>query len=531
MLRRAPFALLLCGIIAAVMAGNAHAIDPRKVAIKLAQRAADAFEAGDMEIAAEYYHEAYRNDPKEANYLYGAARAEQAGHLREKAEEHFRAFVALPAADPARVVKARGYLQELVRARADAKAAEAAKAVAAGDRVLAVAAYLEAWRLVPSRHDLLLKAALIEREAANNPSAIEHLQLYLKEAPADAAERPTAVAVLKSLQSPPARAPEPPPAKTAEAAAPASPVPAAGKPAESKPAESKPAENKPAENKPAENKPAENREAAVVPADSRAAAAKGGDARAQPAPGQVVVVAPLRPAEALPAEAPAAAAKVLEPKAPEAKSPEAKAAAAQPPIADYQLRAAKAAEAKARDAERKRREAQAEREAAAEAELQKAEAQKSEAQKPETQKSEAQKTDAQKAEAEKRRHGGSAVTAAKEPKAPNTVSGGRAGMAVLGGLALAGSGFAAYYGSVLLKALDKDLATTNAAGYINGLTRDQAVERLKTVNRLFVGAEIGAGVGLAAIIAAIAWPSSAAVQQTSVTPIPGGAIVSWNTSW
>ena len=67
---------------------------------------------------------------------------------------------------------------------------------------LAVAAYLEAWRLAPSRHGLLLKAALIEREIGgpSTASAIGHLQDYLHAAPADAPERATAQAVLQALQ-------------------------------------------------------------------------------------------------------------------------------------------------------------------------------------------------------------------------------------------------------------------------------------------------------------------------------------------
>ena len=202
--------LLICVAFALCSPNAAHAIDQKKVAVALAQRAAQAFETGDMAKAAEGYNDAYRNDPSEPNYLYGAARAEQSGHLYEKAERHFREFISLPGVDPARVVKAKGYLADVLAQRSDLKADEAAKAAAGGDRVLAVAAYLEAWRLAPSRHQLLLKAALIEREigGASVPSAIGHLQDFLHAAPPDAPERETAQAVLKALQQSQPQQPE-----------------------------------------------------------------------------------------------------------------------------------------------------------------------------------------------------------------------------------------------------------------------------------------------------------------------------------
>jgi len=175
----------------------------KRAAAALAEKAAKAFEAGDMQKAAQLYHEAWRNDASEPNYLYGAARTEQSARDLDRAEQHFRQFLALPVADPARVQKAQAYLKELQGIRADDKTAEAERAGARADHVLAASLYLEAQRLAPDRHALLVKAAMVEREAGDAKAAATHLRAFLQAAPADAPERATATALLRQLEPQP----------------------------------------------------------------------------------------------------------------------------------------------------------------------------------------------------------------------------------------------------------------------------------------------------------------------------------------
>jgi len=66
-----------------------HAVDLKKAAAWLAQRAAAAYESGDMDKAASLYHEALRKDPSEPNCLYGAARAEQSAGRLDRAEQDY----------------------------------------------------------------------------------------------------------------------------------------------------------------------------------------------------------------------------------------------------------------------------------------------------------------------------------------------------------------------------------------------------------------------------------------------------------
>jgi len=146
MMRLALSLALLCSLAVPV-----HAIDGKKTAMALAQQAAKAFEAGNMERAALAYLEAWHSDGTEPNYLYGAARAEQSAGLRERAEEHYRQFVALPKADPARVSKAQGYLTEFDGVRADEKVQAGDRAANRGEWRVAAAAYSEAWQLRPDR--------------------------------------------------------------------------------------------------------------------------------------------------------------------------------------------------------------------------------------------------------------------------------------------------------------------------------------------------------------------------------------------
>ena len=177
----------------------AYAVDTRKTAEALAQRAAKAYESGNMTEAATMYREAYKLDPAESAYLYGAARAAHTGRDLARAEEDYAAFIALENADTARVQKAKGYLTTLHDEMSVQKANEAQRAADGGDNLLAATLYLEAWRLAPDRAEPLLKAAMLERKLGDKKKAVEHLQRYLQLAPADAPSRGTAETLLKEM--------------------------------------------------------------------------------------------------------------------------------------------------------------------------------------------------------------------------------------------------------------------------------------------------------------------------------------------
>ena len=178
---------------------DVYALDVHKTAEALAQRAAKAFESGNMTEAATLYREAYKMDPAESAYLYGAARAAHAGRDLAHAEEDYATFIALPNADPARVQKAKSYLDTLHSEQSAQKATEAQKAADVGDNLLAATLFLEAWRLAPDRAEPLLKAAMLERKLGDKKNAVDHLRRYLQLAPADAASRGTAETLLKEM--------------------------------------------------------------------------------------------------------------------------------------------------------------------------------------------------------------------------------------------------------------------------------------------------------------------------------------------
>ncbi len=180
-------------------ARDVYALDVHKTAEALAQRAAKAFESGNMTEAATLYREAYKTDPAESAYLYGAARAAHTGRDLSHAEEDYVAFIALPSADPARVQKAKAYLDTLHAEVSAEKVVEAKQAETGGDALLAAALYLEAWRLAPERSEPLLKAAMLERKLGDKKNAVDHLRRYLQVAPADASSRGTAEALLKEM--------------------------------------------------------------------------------------------------------------------------------------------------------------------------------------------------------------------------------------------------------------------------------------------------------------------------------------------
>jgi thioredoxin-like negative regulator of GroEL len=192
----------LAGLVVAFLAiaTPAWAIDHKKTAVALAQQAAKAFEAGDMDRAAQAYLEAWHTDASEPNYLYGAARAEQSAGQRDRAEEHYRQFVAIDGVDPARVAKAKGYLTEFEGVRSDEKVQAADRAAKREDWRVAAAAYGEAWQLRQDRLPLLLKAARAANESGDHAKAESWLNQYLTRAPEDAPDRAEAQAMLDALQ-------------------------------------------------------------------------------------------------------------------------------------------------------------------------------------------------------------------------------------------------------------------------------------------------------------------------------------------
>ena len=211
----------------------------KKAAVALAEQGAKAFQAGDMAKAASQYLLAARTDPEEPNYLYGAARAEQADRQLDAAEQHYKAFVVAPGADPTRVAKVQSFLGEIRLERARLRAVEAERLGQKGDPVLAAPTWLEAYQLAPERPLYLLNAALAERESGDSAACMTHLEAYLRAAPADATERPKATALLRQMQKaagrrsepiPPPEPPKPPPVAIAPPP-PAAPLPEPPRPA------------------------------------------------------------------------------------------------------------------------------------------------------------------------------------------------------------------------------------------------------------------------------------------------------------
>ena len=204
MWRRVIQALALLLVLAAA---PCLALDAHKTAAALASRAAKAYEAGNMTEAATLYRDAFHIDAKESAYLYGAARAAHTGHDLAGAERDYTAFLELPGADPARVQKAKGFLENVHAELSLQKVAEAKKAEDVGDALLAATLYLEAWRMAPEQPEPLLKAALLERRLGDKKAAVENLRRYLQLASADATGRGTAEALLQELGGKPAVAP------------------------------------------------------------------------------------------------------------------------------------------------------------------------------------------------------------------------------------------------------------------------------------------------------------------------------------
>ena len=117
-----------------------------KTAVTMMQQAAKAYEAGDFVKAAEWYGKAWRLDPLPA-YLWALARAEHLGAMFETATEHYREFIALPGADPAKLAKAQQYLLEAQTELIKVQTRAAETAVQTGKPAVAA----ETGRLPPAR--------------------------------------------------------------------------------------------------------------------------------------------------------------------------------------------------------------------------------------------------------------------------------------------------------------------------------------------------------------------------------------------
>jgi len=189
----------------------AWGLDQLKAAGNIARQAAMAFEQGDHVRAAQLYLQAYATDPNTADYVYGAARAEHIGGKLGVAEQHYVAFLE-KVTSGTRADNARKYLGELRAGQADTKISEAERAERQGKFGLAAQLFRTARTLVPTRWDCLIREASAREQAGEKAEAITLLELYLRDAPKDAADRDEAGARLASLK------PKTDPGKSAAAA-------------------------------------------------------------------------------------------------------------------------------------------------------------------------------------------------------------------------------------------------------------------------------------------------------------------------
>ena len=176
----------------------ALAVDKSKVAEAMAVQAGKAFEAGDYMRAADLYLNAYRTDANSA-FLYGAARSQHLAGRTDQATELYQQFLTAANADPDRQKRVKEYLAEIERSKAVALASDAEKAQRE-DPKLAASLYLDAYKLAPSRPELLFRAAVAEQQAGDLTAAKTRFEEYLAKAPASAGERSQAQARLDSIR-------------------------------------------------------------------------------------------------------------------------------------------------------------------------------------------------------------------------------------------------------------------------------------------------------------------------------------------
>ncbi len=223
------FLALLC----MTSATSGLAADKAQVAKTMATQASKAYNAGDYQRAVDLYLSAWRTDPQ-SGYLWALARSEHLAGLLDQAMVHYKAFIADPGLEAARVPKAKDYMADIVNGQVAAKLRDAEYALRNKDYTSAALLCRDALQLAPERFDVLFKLAVIEFAAEHWEEAEQVLNDYLARAPADAPDRRGAEDRLKAVQKKlgktppaPARSPEPAPADAKPTAA----APLAAKPA------------------------------------------------------------------------------------------------------------------------------------------------------------------------------------------------------------------------------------------------------------------------------------------------------------
>ena len=197
--------LALALVSSAHAAEGAKGFDKVKAASGMAQQASAAYESGDYARSADLYLSAYQSDAN-VLYLYGAGRAEQLAGRQEAALGHLRTFLDAPDnTDAERKQRAQSLIDQILRGQTDKRVAEGEAAEKAGDLKLAAQLWIEVARTVPSRVDLLYRAAVAYNQAGDLNAARTQLDAYLQKAPNDAPDRPQAAmrreAILRKLQA------------------------------------------------------------------------------------------------------------------------------------------------------------------------------------------------------------------------------------------------------------------------------------------------------------------------------------------
>lgn len=197
-----PLLVVLLTALAVVPAAgwSAPAPSTADVVEQLASRAKTALAAGQFDVATELYLGAWQQDQRQTALVFNAARAQHLGSHYDKAEALYRQFLGLPGADPALMARAQAYLQAIALSRADARAAEGRQLQELGRYAEAAAAFRDAFRLAPSRPELLLSAARAARLTADLASAVATYRAYLQLALADA-DRQEAIRELALLEA------------------------------------------------------------------------------------------------------------------------------------------------------------------------------------------------------------------------------------------------------------------------------------------------------------------------------------------
>ncbi len=175
----------------------------------MAQKAITAYEHGDYARAAQLYLEAARTEGGRPDFVYAAARAEQMAALLDRAQEHYAQALADARLPAALREKAELYLREVRALRAEAKVAEADRALESGDARLAAQLYHDAHEAVPDRHAWLFKAAVAEQAAGDLVAAQRDYAAYLERAPEGSEDRKQAYIRLEALRKPAVPSPVP----------------------------------------------------------------------------------------------------------------------------------------------------------------------------------------------------------------------------------------------------------------------------------------------------------------------------------